>query len=72
MSLPPVDWFIIALYGALLFLIAGYLVKPAKTSEGYFLVGRSLHCPFIGASLFAANWLGLVLLPASALWCWMR
>jgi solute:Na+ symporter, SSS family len=55
MSLQPIDWFIIALYGASLFVIAAFLVKAPKTSEGYFLAGRSLRWPFIGASLFAAN-----------------
>ena len=55
MGLHPIDWCIISLYGASLFLIAVFLVKSPKTSEGYFLAGRSLRWPFIGASLFAAN-----------------
>jgi len=50
-----IDWGIVALY-ALVILSVGFLVgrKPA-TSESYFLAGRSLRWPVIGASLFAAN-----------------
>lgn len=54
-SLNGLDWTIVAVYAAVI-LTVGLLVgrKPAS-SESYFLAGRSLRWPFIGASLFAAN-----------------
>ncbi|MEI6464482.1 MAG: sodium/solute symporter [Verrucomicrobiota bacterium] len=54
-NLNGVDWAIVALYAAAI-LSVGFLVgrKPAN-SEAYFLAGRSLRWPVIGASLFAAN-----------------
>ncbi len=54
-NLTGIDWAIIAVY-ALAILSVGFLVgrKPAS-SEAYFLAGRSLRWPVIGASLFAAN-----------------
>ena len=53
--LTEVDWIIVAVY-AVVILSVGFLIgrKPA-TSESYFLAGRSLRWPVIGASLFAAN-----------------
>lgn len=55
MTLSSLDWTIIGLY-ALVILSAGlFLARKAQSSEGYFLAGRSLRWPFIGASLFAAN-----------------
>ena len=54
-SLNGLDWTIVAVY-AVMIITVGLLVgrKPAD-SESYFLAGRSLRWPFIGASLFAAN-----------------
>ena len=54
-NLTDVDWAIVAIY-ALVILSVGFLVgrRPAS-SESYFLAGRSLRWPVIGASLFAAN-----------------
>jgi solute:Na+ symporter, SSS family len=55
MTLFPLDWLVIALYGVAIGVIGFLLVRKAKTAEGYFLAGRSLTWPFIGASLFASN-----------------
>lgn len=54
-NLIGIDWMIVAIY-AVVILAVGLMVgrKPAD-SESYFLAGRSLKWPFIGASLFAAN-----------------
>jgi len=54
-ALTGIDWAIVAVYAAVI-LFVGFLVgrKPAN-SESYFLAGRSLRWPMIGASLFAAN-----------------
>ena len=55
MNLQPLDWLIVAIYAATVLGIAFWLVRKPETSEGYFLAGRRLRWPFIGASLFAAN-----------------
>ncbi|MEI8374893.1 MAG: sodium/solute symporter [Planctomycetota bacterium] len=55
MSLWFSDWVVIALYGLVIAVVAFVLVRKSGTAEGYFLAGRSLTWPFIGASLFAAN-----------------
>ncbi|HXQ80885.1 MAG TPA: sodium/solute symporter [Opitutaceae bacterium] len=55
MTLRWIDWLAI---GAYVLAIAGaslLLSRKPKSSEDYFLAGRSLRWPFIGASLFAAN-----------------
>ena len=55
MTLQWIDWLAI---GAYVLAIAGaslLLSRKPKSSEDYFLAGRSLRWPFIGASLFAAN-----------------
>ena len=49
------DWAVIAVYGLVIAVIGFVLVRKSGTAEGYFLAGRSLTWPFIGASLFAAN-----------------
>jgi SSS family solute:Na+ symporter len=49
------DWSIIILYAAAVAAIGLWLVQRPQTSEGYFLAGRQLRWPFIGASLFASN-----------------
>jgi len=55
MNLQPLDWLVIGLYAAALLTIASRVARKQESSEGYFLAGRSLRWPFIGASLFAAN-----------------
>jgi SSS family solute:Na+ symporter len=55
MRLHPVDWLVIGLYGATIASVAVRLSQKKQTSEEYFLAGRQLRWPFIGASLFAAN-----------------
>ena len=45
----------IGLYGVTIALVGFVLVRKSRTAEGFFLAGRSLTWPFIGASLFAAN-----------------
>ncbi len=54
-NLTAIDWAIVAIY-ALVILSVGFLVtRKQQSSEAYFLAGRSLRWPMIGASLFAAN-----------------
>ncbi|MEI7901400.1 MAG: sodium/solute symporter, partial [bacterium] len=54
-SLHWLDKLMIGVYAAAI-LIAGFrLSRKRQDSEGYFLAGRQLSWPFIGASLFAAN-----------------
>ncbi len=55
MSLRALDWLVIGFYAAALLAIALRVARRQESSEGYFLAGRSLRWPFIGASLFAAN-----------------
>ena len=55
MTLQWIDWAAIGAY-VLVIACAGLLLsRKPKSSEDYFLAGRSLRWPFIGASLFAAN-----------------
>ena len=55
MVLQGIDWLAIGAY-VLVIACAGILLsRRPKSSEDYFLAGRSLRWPFIGASLFAAN-----------------
>jgi solute:Na+ symporter, SSS family len=55
MTLQWIDWVAIGAY-VLVIACAGVLLsRKPKSSEDYFLAGRSLRWPFIGASLFAAN-----------------
>jgi SSS family solute:Na+ symporter len=49
------DWCMIGLYAAVILGLGFWLSRRPQTSEGYFLAGRQLTWPFIGASLFAAN-----------------
>ena len=51
----PVDWIIVLIYAAVIFTVGFFIVRRPKTSEGYFLAGRRLRWPFIGASLLASN-----------------
>ncbi len=55
MSLGFSDWLVIALYALAIAVVGFVLVRKSGTAEGYFLAGRNLTWPFIGASLFAAN-----------------
>jgi len=55
MRLHPLDWLVIGLYGATIAGVGFRLTQKTQTSEEYFLAGRQLRWPFIGASLFAAN-----------------
>jgi solute:Na+ symporter, SSS family len=55
MVLQAIDWLAIGAY-VLVIASAGLLLsRKPRSSEDYFLAGRSLRWPFIGASLFAAN-----------------
>lgn len=49
------DWMVIALYAAVVITIGLRAGRKQHTSEGYFLAGRRLKWPFIGASIYAAN-----------------
>lgn len=55
MTFLPIDWIIILAYGVVIFAVGFFVVKKPRTSEGYFLAGRKLRWPFIGASLLASN-----------------
>ena len=57
MNLSSIDYTILILYLLLIVGIGVYsgLRRKNKTSEGFFLAGRSLKWPMIGTALFAAN-----------------
>ena len=57
MSLSPVDYVVLAIYLVVIIAIGVYagLSRKNKSSEGFFLAGRSLKWPMVGAALFAAN-----------------
>ena len=55
MHLKLLDWAIIAVYAAVVISIGLRSGRKQHTSEGYFLAGRKLKWPFIGASIYAAN-----------------
>ena len=56
MEFAPIDWGIFVAYGVIIVSIAFWVTrKGGKTSEDYFLAGKSLPWWAIGASLIAAN-----------------
>ena len=55
MELRWIDWTAIGAYVAVIGFLGFRLSRRPSSSEDYFLAGRSLRWPFIGASLFAAN-----------------
>ncbi len=55
MTLSLLDFVVIGLYALAIGAVGFVLVRKASSVEGYFLAGRGLTWPFIGASLFAAN-----------------
>jgi len=54
-TLKLLDKMMIGLYAVVVLGLGFWLSRKTQTSEGYFLAGRQLAWPFIGASLFAAN-----------------
>ena len=55
MALHPLDWLVVAAYLAAVLFIGLVVVRRQAGAEGYFLAGRQLRWPFIGASMFASN-----------------
>jgi SSS family solute:Na+ symporter len=55
MALQGIDWLAIGAYILVIACASMLLSRKPRSSEDYFLAGRSLRWPFIGASLFAAN-----------------
>jgi SSS family solute:Na+ symporter len=55
MTLRWIDWLAIGGYVLVIATASLLLSRRPRSSEDYFLAGRSLRWPFIGASLFAAN-----------------
>ncbi len=54
--LSTIDWLVIAGYFAIILGLAWWVIKrQKKTSDGYFLAGRSLGWFIVGASIFASN-----------------
>jgi len=54
--LSTIDWLAIAGYFAIILGLAWWVIKrQKKTSDGYFLAGRSLGWFIVGASIFASN-----------------
>ena len=50
------DWLVIALYFALLFAIAFWVIRQKqRNTEDYFLAGRNVGWFIVGASIFASN-----------------
>src|SRR3954469_8425325 len=55
-QLTQIDWIVIAIYFAILLVVAWRVVKKGKDSAAdYFLAGRNLGWWIIGASIFASN-----------------
>ena len=55
-GISTIDIIVVVIYLlAIIFIGLWYSRKKKKTSEGYFLAGKSLTWPVIGASLFASN-----------------
>jgi SSS family solute:Na+ symporter len=54
-TLALIDWLVVAAYFVIIFTVAVCLIRKHETAEGYFLAGRRMTWPFIGASIFAAN-----------------
>ena len=55
MTLHSIDWLVILVYAGAVLVIGLFVVRRPTSAESYFLAGRQLRWPFIGASLFAAN-----------------
>jgi SSS family solute:Na+ symporter len=58
LTLTALDWFVLSfvMIGSLLYgMYMAYLKKAGKDSSNFFLGGRSIKWPIIGASLFATN-----------------
>ena len=55
MKLNLLDWVVIAVYAVVVITVGLRAGRKQHTSEGYFLAGRRLKWPFIGASIYAAN-----------------
>jgi solute:Na+ symporter, SSS family len=55
MTLQPLDWLVVGAYLAAVLFIGLVVVRRQAGAEGYFLAGRQLRWPFIGASMFASN-----------------
>jgi SSS family solute:Na+ symporter len=50
------DWAVVAAYFVILFAIAAWATRRGRrTSDDYFLAGRTLGWPVVGASIFASN-----------------
>ena len=54
-SLTPLDYGLIALYGVAVIRIGLRLAGRHHSAEDYFLAGRRMTWPLIGISLFASN-----------------
>src|SRR2546423_5489142 len=55
-QLTGIDWIVIAIYFAILLVVAWWVVRKGKDSAtDYFLAGRNLGWWVIGASIFASN-----------------
>jgi SSS family solute:Na+ symporter len=55
-QLTQIDWIVIAIYFAILLVVAWWVVRRGKDSAAdYFLAGRNLGWWIIGASIFASN-----------------
>ncbi len=55
MALWLIDWVVIVLYAVVVGAVGFYLIKNPETSEDYFLAGRKVRWPFIGASMLVSN-----------------
>ncbi len=54
-TLHPLDWGVVALYGAIVVAIGAWANRGTRTSESYFVAGRDLKWWAVGASLIATS-----------------
>jgi SSS family solute:Na+ symporter len=55
MTFALIDWIVVLIYAVGILIVGFHVIKQPQTSEGYFLAGRNVRWPFIGASMLVSN-----------------